>query len=227
MERAKIAKAAVLFTGGKDSCLALLKTKNKYTIKYLLTILPSSYDSYMYHKPFLPLLRAQAKVLGLPLLIQKSSAQKEIELKDLEKLLMKVKGKVSYIIVGAVASTYQRSRIETVAKKLGFKVVAPLWGLNPKAIWGECIKNHFEIILTKIACEGLGKEWLGKGVTERELDELIRLSKKYGFNLEFEGGDAETAVLICPLFKKRIRIKGRIKSESQYRHFLIIEKVSL
>lgn len=220
-------RAAVLFSGGKDSCLALLKAKSKYSIKYLLTILPSSYDSYMYHKPFLALLRAQAKALNLPLLIQKSSAKKEIELKDLEKLLRKVKGKVSYIIAGAVASTYQRSRIETVARKLGFKVIAPLWGLNPKVIWGECIKNHFEIILTKIACEGLGKEWLNKSIDKELFKEFLILSKKYKFHLTGEGGDFESAVVDCPMFSRRIRIKGRIKSESPYRHFLIIEEVLL
>ena len=227
MERAKIAKAALLFTGGKDSCLALLKTKNKYTIKYLLTILPSSYDSYMFHKPSLALLRAQSKALNLPLLTRKSSAQKEAELKDLRRLFKKVKGEVNYIITGALASVYQRNRIEKVAKKLGMKVVMPLWGLNPEALWKECISNNFEVILTKIACEGLGKEWLNKRIDKKLFKKFLLLSKKYRFHLTGEGGDFETAVIYCPLFSNKIKIKGRIKSESQYRHFLIIEKVSL
>ena len=79
-------RAAVLFSGGKDSCLALFKAREQgYEIKYLLSIIPSSYDSYMYHKPSLELLKRQAKELSIPLIIQKSSAGKEKELKDLEK----------------------------------------------------------------------------------------------------------------------------------------------
>ncbi len=224
MKTAKV--AAVLFTGGKDSCLALLKTKNKYAIKYLLTILPASYDSYMFHRPSLALLRAQAKALNLPLLTQKSLSQKEAELRDLEKLLKKVKGKVNYVITGAVASAYQRSRISRVAKKVGLNVVTPLWGFSPEAIWRGCIKNNFKIILTKIACDGLGKEWLNKPIDKGSLKKFLLLSKKHKFHLTGEGGGFETAVVYCPLFNRKIKIKGRTKSESQYRHFLIVEKVS-
>jgi len=218
-------KAALLFTGGKDSCLALLKAKSSYAVEYLLTILPSSHDSYMFHKPSLSLLRAQSKALNLPLLIQRSS--KKEELKDLEKLLKKVKGKANYIITGAVASTYQRNRIKKVAEKVGMKVIMPLWGINPEALWRECLKNNFEVILAKIACEGLGKEWLNKKIDKELFKKFLLLSKKYKFHLTGEGGDFETAVIFCPLFSNKIKIKGKIKSESQYRHFFIVEKVLL
>ena len=36
---------------------------------------------------------------------------------------------------------------------------------------------------------------------------LILLSKKYGFNISFEGGEAETLVLDCPIFRKRLEIR--------------------
>jgi ABC transporter with metal-binding/Fe-S-binding domain ATP-binding protein len=218
--------AAILFTGGKDSCLALLKAKQQgYNIKYLLTILPSSYDSYMYHKPSLPLIKMQAKMLNIPLILQKSKSQKEKELKDLEKLLKRVKGKTEFIVTGGVSSKYQSERIEKLTKKLGFKILSPLWNLGAEKVWKECLKNQFEIILTKICCEGLEKEWLGKIIDDNLFKKLIYKSKKHGFSLEFEGGDAETAVLFMPLFKKRMKIISRIKSEGPYRHFLIIKKI--
>lgn len=220
-------KAALLFTGGKDSCLALLKAKQAgYEIKFLLTILPSSYDSWMWHKPSLKLLKAQAKALEIPLITQKSKTQKEKEVKDLEKLLKKAKD-IDYVITGGVASKYQKERIERIAKKLNFKVVSPLWGMKAEDVWKESLKNKFEIILTKVCCEGIGKEWLGKKIDKKSFNDLDKLSEKYGFSLEFEGGDAETAVLDMPQFKKKIEIKTEIKSETPYRHFLIIKKVTL
>ena len=43
-------------------------------------------------------------------------------------------------------------------------------------------------------------------LTGFNLTELENLSKKFHFNLNFEGGEAETFVINCPLFKKRIKI---------------------
>ncbi|HIE35927.1 MAG TPA: diphthine--ammonia ligase [Candidatus Omnitrophica bacterium] len=219
-------EAAVLFTGGKDSCLALLKAKEKkIDVKYLLTIIPNSYDSYMFHKPSLSLLKAQAESLGISLITQKSKAEKEKEVKDLEKLFEKVMEEIDYILTGGVASKYQKERIEKAASKFGLKILNPLWGIKAEDIWGECLENDFEIILTKICCEGLSKEWLGKKITKKLFAELVKKSKTHGFSLEFEGGDAETAVLDMPLFKERLRISSKIISESTYRHFLVINKV--
>ncbi len=217
--------AAILFSGGKDSCLALFMASKKFNIKYLLVIIPSSYDSYMYHKPSLILLKKQTKMLGIPLIVQKSKSVKEKEVKDLEKLLRKVLGKVKVIITGGIASNYQAERVKKITDKLGFKLYSPLWNLNAENIWKKCLNNKFEIILTKICCEGLGKEWLGKIINKKKLDEMKKLGKEYGFGLEFEGGDAETVVLFMPLFKNKIKIESKVKSEGNYRHFLMIKRV--
>lgn len=220
--------AAILFTGGKDSCLALLKAKqNGFEIKYLLTIIPSSHDSWMWHKPSLKLLKAQEKSLKIPLIIQESKTKKEEEVKDLEKLLKKIKQDVKYIITGGIASRYQSTRITKATKKFNLKILNPLWNLKSERIWEECLKNNFEIILTKISCEGINKKLLGKKIDNKLFKELIESSKKHQFNLEFEGGEAETAVLDMPLFKEKINIQGKTKSEGEHRHFLIINKIEL
>lgn len=217
--------AAVLFSGGKDSCLALHLASKKYEIKYLLTIIPSSYDSYMFHKPSLILLKEQAKMLNLPLIVQESKSVKEKEVDDLRELLKKVKRKVEVIVTGGVASKYQATRVEKISKELGFELFNPLWNIDAEDVWKKCLNNGFEIILTKICCEGLEKEWLGKIIDEKRLNELIKVSKKYGFSLEFEGGDAETAVLFMPIFEKKIMIESGIRSEGNYRHFLRIRRI--
>ena len=218
--------AAILFSGGKDSCLALLKAKQQgYNIKYLLTILPTSQDSWMWHKPSLALLKAQAAILEIPLVVQKSSTEKEKEVKDLEKLLKKVEAKVRYLITGGIASIYQKERIEKIAKKLNLNVISPLWGFKPEKIWEEAFKHNFKIILTKVCCEGLDRKLLGKIIDKDIFKVLIERSKKYNFNLDLEGGEAETAVLDMPLFSKEIALDYNIKSQGQYRHFIKIRDV--
>ena len=220
--------AAVLFTGGKDSCLALFRAKQGgYNIKYLLAVLPESYDSWMWHKPFIDLLEAQAKSLGIPLIVQNSDADKEKKLNDLEHLFEKVKGKVECIVTGGVASKYQGDRIGKAAKKFGFEVILPIWHIPAQELWQECIKNNFKIVITKISCDGIPPEMLNKPIDPETYRKLLKLSKEYSFDIIAEGGDFETTVLDMPLFKKEIEVSGDIESEGAYRHFFMIKKVKL
>ena len=214
-------KCAVLFSGGKDSCLALHLAKQQgYEIKYLLSVLPSNFDSFMFHKPYLNLLEKQAEMLDIELVVMKSEGKENEEINDLRELIEKVKSKVDTIIVGGIASSYQGDKIKKICGELGLNFFAPLWGSNAEKIWKELFDNHFKVIITKTSCEGLGKEWLGEIIDEKRFEDLKKLSKRYGFRLDFEGGEAETAVLFMPEFKKDIKIKFTIKSEGKYRHFI-------
>ena len=216
-------KAAVLFSGGKDSCLALHIAKLKgYDIIYLLSIMPDNFDRFMFHKPNNDLLKKQAEMLDVELRVGKSKGEKEKELKDLNDLIGGVKDKVEVIIVGGIASSYQGKRIKKICSELGLEFYAPLWNHKSEQIWDLLMKEKFKVILTKISCEGLGKEWLGKIIDKKALEELVRLSKKYQFRIDFEGGEAESAVLFMPEFKKEIKIKFKVKSEGKYRHWLEI-----
>ncbi len=219
-------KVAILFSGGKDSCLALHKSIEKgYDIKYLLNIYPKNSDSFMFHKPDLELLNKQAEMLGIELIIKESKGEKEKELDDLKEMINLVKEKVDGIVVGGIASSYQGKRIKKICSELGLKFIAPLWNYDSERLWRELLKEKFKVILTKISCEGLGKEWLGKIITRKEIEKLKKLAEKYRFRLDFEGGEAESAVLDMPGFKNQLRLECKVKSENKYRHFLRIKKI--
>ena len=213
-------KCAVLFSGGKDSCLALHKVIKKYDVKYLLAVIPENFDSFMFHKPYLNLLKKQAEMLDIDLIVQKSRGEKEKEIKDLKKLIEKVKDNVEIIVVGGIASSYQGNRIKKSCNELGLEFYAPLWNYKNEMVWDELFDNRFKVILTKVSCDGLGKEWVGLEINKKNFEELKRLSKKYNFRIDFEGGEAESAVLDMPEFQKEIKIKFSIKSEREYRHFI-------
>jgi ABC transporter with metal-binding/Fe-S-binding domain ATP-binding protein len=214
-------KCAVLFSGGKDSCLALHKAMKKgYEINSLLTILPENFDSFMFHKPYLNLLEKQAEMLSIDLIIFKSKGIENKEIKDLKDLIKSVKNKIDVIIVGGIASNYQGSRIKKICDEFGLKFYAPLWDYSSENIWDELLKDNFKVILTKLSCEGIPKDFLGKIVDEKMFLKLKKLSEKYKFRIDFEGGEAETAVLYMPEFSKEIKIKFKIKSDGEYRHFL-------
>ncbi len=217
---------ACLFSGGKDSCLALhLVRGNGNVIKYLLNVFPENEDSFMFHKPDLRLLERQADELGIDLKIWRSKGEKEKELKDLRDLIFGIKDEVDGIVVGGIASSYQGSRIRKICDDLDLKFVAPLWDFKPEEIWNKLLDYGFEIVLTKISCEGLGKEWIGKKIGQRELKKLKKLGDIYGFRLDFEGGEAESGVLFMPGFKQEIKIKFEVESDGDFRHFMKILKL--
>lgn len=212
----------VLFSGGKDSCLALHKFGAE-NVTCLLSILPYDKDSWMFHQPNEKLLRKQAEMLRLPLIVRKSSAEKNKELEDLRELI-KESG-VKRLVTGALASNYQGKRIKKICNDFGIKVESPLWNYSEQKLWKELLENDFKVILVKISCEGIGKEFIGEVIDKKKYEELKKLSEKYKFRLDFEGGEAETAVLWMPGFTEKINLDYEIKSEDKYRHFIKIKKV--
>ena len=219
-------KVAVLFSGGKDSCLALHKILKKgYNVEYLLSVIPETQESFMFHKPYLELLNRQAEELGIKLIMNGSKGEEEKELKDLVDLIKVVKDKVEGIVVGGIASDYQRSRIKKICDDFGLEFIAPILGYSSEQLWNELINGGFKVILTKIACEGIPKEMLGKEIDNKFLEELKKLGIKYKFRIDFEGGEAESAVLYMPEFKKDIKLDFKIVEEGEYNSILQIKKV--
>lgn len=208
-------KLAALFSGGKDSSLAIQRVLERgLAVVKLVSIISKSPESYMFHYPNVHLTELQAKAMGIPIVKMGSEGEKEEELKDLENALSQVRKDVEGVVVGALASNYQRDRIKKICTGLGLSLEAPLWGEDPEKLWKEAIEKGFRIMIVGVACEGLGREWLGRVIDSRALEELKKLSKKYRFHLGFEGGEAETFVLDAPFFKKRLVIK-KAKTEWQ------------
>jgi len=219
-------KLACLFSGGKDSCLALhLAVKYGNDIKYLLNVFPENKDSWMFHKPDLKLLKRQADELGIKLVIKKSKGEEREELEDLKNLILEIRENIEGIVTGGIASSYQGTRIKKICDELGLEFIAPLWNVPAEKIWQKLFNSGFEVVLTKIACDGIGKEWIGRVIERENFNNLKKLAEKYKFRLDFEGGEAETAVLWMPGFEKHIKIDFDDDSENKYRHFMRIKKI--
>lgn len=200
-------RLAALFSGGKDSTYALYKImKEGHEIKYLITIFSEREDSWMFHYPCIELTRLQAEALGIKQIIKKTKGEKEKELKDLKDVILSVKDEIDGIVTGALYSDYQKTRIEKICKDLGLTCLSPLWHSDLEKMLKEEIGLGFEIIITGVASEGLDKSWLGKKIDSDLIEKLKELNKKFGINIGAEGGEFETLVLDCLIFKKKINI---------------------
>ena len=155
-------------------------------------------------------------------------AQKEEELDDLKAVLKDLKKKgVEAIFAGALASEYQKSRIDKLCDDIGLISKAPLWHVDPKEYMDEIINLGFEVIIISVSAEGLDESWLGRKVDNKLLDEIISLHNKYGMHMAFEGGEAETLVLDCPIFKKHIKILESSNVWDRDNGYLLITKAEL
>lgn len=200
-------KLAALFSGGKDSTLALYRVmKEGHEIKYLITMFSERQDSWMFHYPCIELTKLQSEALGIKQIIKKTKGEKERELKDLKDVIFSVKNDIDGIVTGALYSEYQKTRIEKICKELGLKCLSPLWHSDLEKMLKEEIGLGFEIIITGVASEGLDKSWLGKKINFDVIEKLKELNKKFGINIGAEGGEFETLVLDCPIFRKKMKM---------------------
>jgi diphthine-ammonia ligase len=201
-------RLGVLFSGGKDSTLALHKAAEKERVSCLITLVSENKESFMFHTPNIDLTRLQAKALGLPLIMKRTEGKPEEELKDMEEAIAEAIKyfKVDGIVTGAVESVYQVARIQQICNHLGVWCVNPLWKRNQKALLEEVVAEGFEAIISGVFAYPLDKDWLGKRITEEVIEKLVALSEEYGLNPSGEGGEIETTVLDAPLFKKKIKV---------------------
>ena len=201
-------KSAVLFSGGKDSVMALnYALNNGDDVEYLLSIKSENDESYMFHVPNIHLTDLISQAVEIPIIEVKTSGVKEEELEDLKEGFKQLKSLgVEAIYTGALFSNYQRSRIEKLADELDMMVISPYWHKDPKEYMDLVIGSGFKVIISGVFAEGLDESWLGRIIDEEALAELVKISEKTYLHLAFEGGEAETLVIDGPIFKKRIEI---------------------
>lgn len=223
-------KLASLFSGGKDSTYAMYKAKQDgHSIECLISAFPKSDESHLLHYPNISATSLQAKSMKIPQIVTRiNSTDPQIELEELQNMLKKAKKDfgIEGIIHGGLFSDYQRIRFETLGNNLNLKVVSPLWNIDQKNYLKELLDSKFKFIMTSVTSAGLDETWLGREITMPDVEKLERLSSKHGFNLTFEGGEAETFVLDCPLFSSPIVIMKANKIWDGYRgRFEITEAV--
>jgi predicted ATP pyrophosphatase (TIGR00289 family) len=219
-------RVAVLATGGKDSVLALHHVLNEgYEVACLVSMIPLREDSWMFHYPNIRLVDLFAAAVEIPLVKAETSGIKEKEVEDLKRLIEKLD--VDGLVSGAIASDYQKTRVDKICNQLRLERITPLWHKNPLGILREILDLKFDVIVTGVYAYGLDSKWLGRRIDQDAVDALIELNRKYGISLVGEGGEYETLVLNAPFFKKRIKVVEAEKVWENQSGYLMIKKAEL
>ncbi len=218
-------RVGVLYSGGKDSNLALYKASRYFEISCLINLKPRSSESMLFHYPNVDLVKLQAKALDLPLIqLETSDDEKD----QLEKLMLALKiakerYKIEGVVTGAIRSVYQASRFQKICYELDLWCFNPLWLKDQEKIIKEILDLKFEVIVTRLAVFPFKEKFLGRKI-DREFLEYLKEIKA---NPAGEGGEYETFVLWMPLFKKRIKILEFEKVIKENEGEIIIKKAKL
>ncbi|UZE92089.1 MAG: TIGR00289 family protein [Methanosarcinales archaeon] len=197
-------KLAALISGGKDSSFAMYKALQAgHEITNLIVIKSQNPDSYMYHTPNIHLTELFAEATGIPLISKLSSGEKEREVDDLKMALQQIE--VDGVVMGAIESEYQASRIRHVCESLGLEMYAPLWHQDPEALLREMVEI-LDVRIVHVSALGLDEDWLGRKIDRRTIEELKALKERYGIHIAGEGGEYESLVVDAPFFTKRIEL---------------------
>jgi len=207
-----------------------------WKVEGLITIHITNDDSMMFQIPNTSIAGLQAHSMGVPWLPILSDGKQEEEISDLKNginghtnvydaferivfdtkvidfpdnfLLQLANLEIDALVVGALRSDYQKTRIERMCEQLGIISYCPLWHHEPKGHMQSLVEHGFDVRIVSVSTDGLGKEWLGKKITQQSLEDLTRISTKYRFNLDGEGGEFETIVVDAPHMSQSIEVSG-------------------
>ena len=107
---------------------------------------------------------------------------------------------------GAILSNYQRDRVENVCSRLQLVSLTFLWQKEQRQLLREMIDFGIHAVLVKVAAAGLEPyKHLSKSLSALERY-FLQLNDRFGFHVCGEGGEYETLVLDCPIYRKRLAL---------------------
>ena len=227
--------AIAFYSGGKDSHYAVIKSlHSNIRTKYLLAVRPGRMDSWMFHAVNVKWVRLHSKAMGIPILWINVSGLKDLEVVELRDRLLGIREllrreEIDYLISGAVASKYQKDRLDALAECLGLKHYTPLWGSNQEHLLKEELR-YLSFMIVAVQAYGLDIKWLGRIITENNIKDLISLYENLRVSPVGEGGEFETFVVTSTLFRNYgVTVnKARLTwSQTQWFGYYIIEDAAL
>ncbi len=208
MGSGKLPKAAMSWSSGKDSSMALYETikSGKFEIVTLLTTVNSDYDRISMHGVRNELLHKQSELSGFPVLEAKIPAKSsnEIYQKAMQKAIDELKKLgVEYMIFGDIFLQDVRDYRIKMMTGTGIEPIFPLWGRNTSKLALEIIDSG---IKARISCLDPRKLPTSLGGAEFNRDLLNHLPE----NVDpcGENGEFHTFVYSAPFFREPMKIKN-------------------
>ncbi|MCR8643752.1 diphthine--ammonia ligase [Paenibacillus sp. N1-5-1-14] len=198
-----------LFSGGKDSTLALYKAIQVGTCIGVITMLEEEGTRSRAHGMPPEVVKAQVESIGVPLYASATSWKAYEE--NLMRLLAEAKSQGAEVLVsGDIDVPAHGNWLDRVTQNAGLKLGMPLWEMGHREAVEDFIRHDFITMIVSVD--------LTKGMTEQDLGRIFTLDyvqelEDRGIDPCGESGEFHTTVIDGPLFQQPIPVR---KSEITY-----------
>jgi len=193
-------KLGCSWSGGKDSCYALMKAlRDEHELVALVNMMNENGKISRSHGLPLPVLQQQAASMQVPLHAQPTSwNQYQQHFVD---TLQKVRQhhSVEAMVFGDIDLQEHRDWEEMVCQKAGLNALLPLWKQDRRKLVMNMLDAGIESMI--VSCNSaMGEKFLGRMITP----DLVAELETIGVDVCGENGEFHTVVINCPLFNKEI-----------------------
>lgn len=163
---------ALLWSGGKDSSLALRRARAAgLNVARLLTFYDSGTGRVRFHATTVAMLQAQADAAGLELR-PIASTWPEMEPRLRQELALLHREGFAGVVLGDVHLADVRAWYEERVVAAGLEHVEPLWAEPPAVLVREFVESGGRAVLTCVDTSRLDRSWLGRIIDARFVDEI-------------------------------------------------------
>jgi len=189
-----------MWSGGKDSALALLRARARgLDVVRLVNFYDPVTDRVRFHATRSDLMRAQAAAIGIELeAIGVAWDRYEPAFRELLERL-KADG-FSGVVFGDIHLADVRAWYEERVRAAGLEHVEPIWGEPPTALLAEFVASGSRAVLTCVELPKLGDAWLGRTIDERFVAEIAAT----GIDAAGENGEYHSFTYAGPLFRAAV-----------------------
>lgn len=188
-------RAAISWSGGKDSCAALHRTDAHYDVVAMVTMFDEPAERSRSHGLRPEVLAAQADRLGLRQVIGRCTWP-TYNAAFGEALQTLKRDGITHVIFGDILFDEHRRWAEDMCAAQGLTAVEPLFGASTTDLFNEWTASGADALIVTTRAELPDERWLGRPLRREMLAEFTRR----GVDPCGERGEYHTAVTNSPLF---------------------------
>lgn len=201
-------RAAISWSGGKDSCAALQRAHARYDVVAMVTMFDEAAARSRSHGLRGEVLTAQADRLGL----RRVTGRCRWETYDAafsDAVAQLAADGVTHIVFGDILFEEHRRWAERICEPFGVTAVEPLWGSATDALFDEWVASGADALIVTTRADALDETWLGRRLARDMMPDFKRL----GVDACGERGEYHTVVTNCPLFREPLTLRaiGRVQ----------------
>ena len=194
-------RAAISWSGGKDSCAALARARGDYDVVAMITMFDETAARSRSHGLRAAVVAAQAERLGLRQVTRCCSwdTYDNAFAAALEEVRA---GAVTHVIFGDIMFDEHRRWAERMCEAARLTAVEPLFGLPTTTLFEEWTASGADALIVTARAALLDATWLGRPLRREMLEEFARL----GVDPCGERGEYHTLVVGSPLFTRPLKV---------------------